>query len=492
MRGVSCELYISRSFQYCGAYSHTKPTPYSSSAIPTRIDLNQCRKIMEESIYIYNEQTLTVDINSASSFSLVTKGQITHSDANVYCVGENVRMPDGALIKNSVLVEHLVFKIHNVDLLNDDGSIILPSEQVLLGPAEHAGAHHKLITYVWDPPETSLCNLLFVGQFDFLKTAENELTSYEHGILLHTGKQFFHRQCGISAIIDDTHSFYLTTDKISHQFLQIDQENVLIFPHFSSQLRFLHQVATDLLKSSKERKSPKCARKYVARKEVFTISAGDVTLKYKCRSVTVTPRILDSCFKRFPVSYDGLSLFIDPNTRVLFNHSAPAPCTAPNVPILSTIEENYIALTPNVAFFYPVSQILNKSSPHSHLGIYPETIVREHINKEYIQHFSKESYALTSSYIQDIRSPMFSPSSHSYLSKNLDYLAKTVSHPLTLGAEVTAIFNFINTITAPIVLIYFACKVVSTLVKFVLFAAETNIITALKRSIFFDLYIASK
>ena len=82
---------------------------------------------MEESIYIYNEQTLTEDINSASSFSLVTKGQITHSDANVYCVGENVRMPDGALIKNSVLVEHLVFKIHNVDLLNDDGSIILPS-----------------------------------------------------------------------------------------------------------------------------------------------------------------------------------------------------------------------------------------------------------------------------------------------------------------------------------------------------------------------------
>ena len=86
-----------------------------------------------------------------------------------------------------------------------------------------------LITYVWDPPESSSCNLLFVGQYDFLKTSENELTSYEHGILLHTGKQFFHRQCGISAIIDDTHSFYLTTDKVSHQFLQIDQENVLLF-----------------------------------------------------------------------------------------------------------------------------------------------------------------------------------------------------------------------------------------------------------------------
>ena len=56
-----------------------------------------------------------------------------------------MRMPDGSLIRNSVLVEHLFFKIHKVDLLNDDGSIILPSEQVLLGPAEHAGAHHKLI-----------------------------------------------------------------------------------------------------------------------------------------------------------------------------------------------------------------------------------------------------------------------------------------------------------------------------------------------------------
>ena len=99
---------------------------------------------------------------------------------------------------------------------------------------------------------------------------------------------FFHCQCGISAIIDDTHSFYLTTDKISHQFLQIDQENVLTFPHFSSQLRFLHQVTTDLLKSSKGWKSPKCARKYVSRKEVFTISVGDVTLKYKCRAITVT------------------------------------------------------------------------------------------------------------------------------------------------------------------------------------------------------------
>ena len=114
------------------------------------------------------------------------------------------------------------------------------------------------------------------------------------------------------------------------------------------------------------------------------------------------------------------------------------------------------------------------------------------MRNEYIQHYSKELYALTSSYIQDSKSPKFSPESHSYLSKNLNYLAKTVSHPLTLGAEVTAVFNFINTITAPIVLIYFAGKVVSTLVKFVLFVAETNIITALKRSLFFDLYIASK
>ena len=179
-----------------------------------------------------------------------------------------------------MLVEHLVFKIHKVDLLNDDGSIILPSEQVLLGPAEQAGAHHKLITYAWDPPESSSCNLLFVGQYDFLKTAEDELTSYEHGILLHTGKQFFHRQCGMSAIMDDTHSLYLTTEKISQQFLHIDQENVLTFHHFSSQLRFLHQVAMDLLKSSKERKLPKCSKKFAARKEVFTISVGDVTLNY--------------------------------------------------------------------------------------------------------------------------------------------------------------------------------------------------------------------
>ena len=83
LKGVSCELSISRSFEYCRAYSHTKPTSYSSSSSPTSIDLNQCRKIMEESIFIYKEHTLTVDINASSAFSLVTKGQITHSDANV-------------------------------------------------------------------------------------------------------------------------------------------------------------------------------------------------------------------------------------------------------------------------------------------------------------------------------------------------------------------------------------------------------------------------
>ena len=164
-------------------------------------------------------------------------------------------------------------------------------------------------------------------------------------------------------------------------------------------------------------------KKFVARKEVFTISVGDVTLNYKCRAVTVTPRILNSCFKRFPVSYDGLPLSIDPNTRVLFNHSAPAPCTAPNVPILSTEEDNYITLTLNVVFFYPVNQKFNKSSPHNQLGIYPDAIVREHMRNEFIQHYSKESYALTSSYIQDSKSPKFSPESHSYLSKNLNYLA---------------------------------------------------------------------
>ena len=88
LEGVSCELSIFRSYEYCGEYSHTKPTPYSSSSIPTPVDLNQCRQIMEESTFIYNEQNLKVDINSATVYSLVTKGQITHSESNIFCVGE--------------------------------------------------------------------------------------------------------------------------------------------------------------------------------------------------------------------------------------------------------------------------------------------------------------------------------------------------------------------------------------------------------------------
>ena len=176
----------------------------------------------------------------------------------------------------------------------------------------------------------------------------------------------------------------------------------------------------------------------------------------------------------------------------MYNQSAPAPCTAGNVPILATMDNEYIALTPNIVFFHPAKQIDNGSSTQDQLGIYPESIIREHMKTEYLHHFSRESYTLTSSYIQDSHSPMFSPSSHSYLSKNLNYLAKTVSHPFTLGAEVAAVFNLINTINAPIVLIYFVCKVISTIVKFVMFAADTNLITDLKRSLFFDLYIASK
>ena len=94
---------------------------------------------MEDSTYIYNEQSLKVDMNSATVHSLVTKGQITHSNSNIFCNGENVRMPDGSLIQNMVLVEHLIFKVHKVDLINDDGAIILPSEQVVLGPADNGG-----------------------------------------------------------------------------------------------------------------------------------------------------------------------------------------------------------------------------------------------------------------------------------------------------------------------------------------------------------------
>ena len=491
LEGVSCELSISRDYTYCGAYSHTKPTPYSSLSIPTPIEYNQCRKIMEDSTYIYNEQSLKVDMNSATVHSLVTKGQITHSNSNIFCNGENVRMPDGSLIQNMVLVEHLIFKVHKVDLINDDGAIILPSEQVVLGPADNVGAHHKLVTYVWAPPDTS-CNLLFIGNYEFLQTAENQLTSYQHGILLTTGKPFFHRQCGISVLMDDMHSFYLTTDKISQQFLQIDEENVMPAPHFSSQLRFLHKVATELLKSSKEEKSPECSRKFLSRKEVFTMSAGDVTLSYKCRPVTVTPHKRNTCFKRFPVLYEGLPFFIDATNRIMYNYSAPAPCTAGNVPILATMDNEYIALTPSIVFFHPDKQMDNGSSAQEQLGIYPQSIIREHMKTEYIHHFSRESYTLTSSYIQDKQSPVFSPSSHSYLAKHLNYLAKTVSHPLTLSAEVAAVFSLINTITAPIVLLYFVCKVVSTIVKFVMFAADTNLITAFKRSLFFDLYIASK
>ena len=94
LEGVSCELSISRDYTYCGAYSHTKPTPYSSLSIPTPIEYTQCRKIMEDSTYIYNEQSLKVDTNSATVYSLVTKGKITHSDSNIFCNGENVRMPE--------------------------------------------------------------------------------------------------------------------------------------------------------------------------------------------------------------------------------------------------------------------------------------------------------------------------------------------------------------------------------------------------------------
>ena len=153
---------------------------------------------------------------------------------------------------------------------------------------------------------------------------------------------------------------------------------------------------------------------------------------------------------------------------------------------------NILPSPPVLSFFHPDKQMDNGSSSEAQLGIYPQSIIREHMKTEYIHHFSRESYTLTSSYIQDKQSPVFSPSSHSYLAKHLNYLATTVSHPLTLSAEVAAVFSLINTITAPIVLLYFVCKVVSTIVKFVMFAADTNLITAFKRSLFFDLYIASK
>ena len=60
------------------------------------------------------------------------QGSIEHTATNFEYTDQTYRLPNGKNMANILVYKHYIFKVHTVQLIDEDGVIILPSLQVEL------------------------------------------------------------------------------------------------------------------------------------------------------------------------------------------------------------------------------------------------------------------------------------------------------------------------------------------------------------------------
>ena len=98
----------------------------------------------------------------------------------------------------------------------------------------------------------------------------------------------------------------------------------------------------------------------------YGVLYGETLHTFRCKEVTVTPRVPVCCSKELPIIYQGLSKYLQPISRLIATHSTLGPCSSIMAGKFKTLKGEWIAATPRLQIA-PPPQPLHQ---HDKISIY--------------------------------------------------------------------------------------------------------------------------
>ena len=408
---TSCSMQETIIVNYCGAYSHTKPTGMNRYSTTRDVTPDECVKMANEGKIEIEGNTYEVKTNQYSYVKAFTHGGVWYTGTNIDCVGGAIYLDDGRLNTNMVREIHLNILVNKITIINDNGDAINPAHQSSIGKVSDGHGKIEDRTVVWTPNTKTKCTMANLGAIEMQTDNHNPSTFYNHAHMIQFTiiGQTYDSTCNFNIYETDLHDVYAMDFKKRNmlKLQKVNTQEISIASHFNTQIKFLSsEILRNLQDSYKFKNSPSCrmimgVSTMITTKitgNTFSRNLGDVSTIFSCKATTVSPANSTSgCYRQLPVTdEEGQNWYLDPTTRILLKSGSRTICGSSTVPIYRNTENEYITFSPNrkIVNTRKIGTTTNKDDSYEEqTGLYPDEVVSNWLHSAFLQHFAEVTYA---------------------------------------------------------------------------------------------------
>ena len=403
VEAFECFMYLTSSISFCGAFSHNKETGHSTFNIPQQVTGETCRTMAKERVFIGDKMSFPIALNQVNPINMVSHGAVSIDDSNVSCQGSWLTLSNGQTNKNMLKSLHFNVWVHEVNLTVVKHTVIHPQTQTIIGLEDEGYGTYRESTFIWDKIDDTACDLMKAVTAEFGTEDNKNFASERYKIRFTTGDSFYHEKCRIMITTTQYKGIYLAEKSAdASEVTNVDSANLNINAHYSSQLAFLNSKLRRLLQNAYiENSSINCQTINTMEKSTtkrtkgntFIRNLGDCSITFKCEKITVAPLTVEKCYQRLPVQdIKGRTFYLDSETRILMDHSAPEECQLSFLPAYRTITNEIMMFSPEPKKIH-IIPLENKSKNETgDQGIYPEEMIDNWLSAAYIQHYATNAY----------------------------------------------------------------------------------------------------
>ena len=408
---ISCSMQETIIVNYCGAYSHTKPSGMNRYSTTKVVSPDECTKMAREGEIEMEGNTYEVKTNQYSYIRAFTHGGVWYTGTNIQCEGGAIYLDDGRLNTNMLREVHLNILVNEITLIDDNGDAINPAHQSLIGKISVGHGRIEDKTVVWTPKTKKKCKMANLGSLDMQTDDHNPSTFYNHPHMIQfsiTG-QSYDADCNFNVYETDLHDVFAMDYKKKNllKLQKVNTQEINIASHFNTQIKFLSsEILRNLQDTYKFKNSPSCktimnGNAMTTTKitgSTFSRNLGDVSILFTCKITTVSPdNSTSGCYRQLPVTdEEGKNWYLDPTTRILLKSGSRTICGSSTVPIYRNTENEFITFVPKrkMVNTRKVGKTINKDDAYDEqTGLYPEDVVSNWLHSAFLQHFAEVSYA---------------------------------------------------------------------------------------------------
>ena len=507
LNGYSCSGYKTVEIGYCGAYDHNKHTGESTFNVPIMFTQLECLAMISSKTYTTDTTSFPLVMNSLNSIKFFTHGGVTYTGSNIHCTGQSLRLKNGDVNSNMMRQEHILIEIRNYQLIEVDGTVIDPINQVKLAEIQRGHAMNGLKTFIWTNTKKK-CQLLQIMELTLFSNNGNDWVSHEHKIKISTIDSFHHTGCNIKITKTNANNIFLADpSQNNYQIQQIDTPNVDLSVELQTRFSFIYGEITKLLNQDYKELDPICHKFHNTEiadtqrigNNRFVKSLGDISVSFECMETQVAPNPSEICYTMAAVTdINGDKWFLNPGNRILMTQAIEVPCVAATFPVYRNKENQMITFNPSKTIINTIHKShLVTNSTDVNAGLYPLDIVQDWLKYSFLQHWNKFSY---SSLVNIICQNDDCKQGHTNIQAMSDYVGGALTKFTTMAAEkfflgfdIEKIGQICSIIVVCTLILYLIYYTITWIIRFVLFKQEgINVSAVICRATFPNFFLITK